>query len=94
MRNSLNYNIGSPAPKKSQSLSPQRPKFQKSNSLQMSPLGLAKVEEEQVQDVKSSKTSEVGDPFDDKGTEDYPTIVQNESSFPQNRKESTISKDV
>ena len=40
----------------------------------MSPLGLAKVEEEN-QDVKSSKTSEFGDPFDDKGTEDYPTIV-------------------
>ena len=50
--------------------------MQKSNSLQMSPLGLAKVEEEN-QDAKSSKTSEVGDPFDDKGTEDYPTIVHN-----------------
>lgn len=47
----------------------------------MSPLGLAKVEEEH-QDVRSSKSSDVGDPFDDKGTEDYPTIVQNESSIP------------
>ena len=59
----------------------------------MSPLGLAKVEEEH-QDIKSSKSSDVGDPFDDKGTEDYPTVVQNETSIPQMRKESTISKDV
>ena len=40
----------------------------------MSPLELAKVEEE-IQDIKSSKTSEVGDPYDDKGTEDYPTVI-------------------
>ena len=87
--------MGSPATNKGKySLSPQTVKFQKSNSVQMSPMTLPKVEEEVIKSSKSSSSCGIQDPFGEQGTEEYPTIEQNYDALAGPRgRENSITKE-